>query len=450
MADYGSGTMGTIDHILGSRDEVFKPGPTADQDRIGNLDYYFQIDENTNKIEVKRKGFTNINDVKVGTYDENGKFSCRGEISGGYHQAECEYFTSKEGSKATIKQAKIVAKKDLQENGSTRTRGEPISADEAAEEANEIIPTNTGKDENTGDATKAVQPDREGTRNDFGTYMYPKNLGETTQDIIKFDMMKWEKPTTNADKEKFGFERGGFREVRSIGSVILPIPGGIKDSNKTQWGGEDLDALQMAAFNLAKESITGGAKGAAGALDDINQDVKNAMKGGANGLTSTIATAFAGAAIGKDFKTLSGRFTGQIMNPNMELLFGGPSLRPFSFSFLLAPRSKEEAKQVVQIIRFFKQGMAPIRSQANLFLKSPHTFQLQYKHRGAEHPYLNKFKECALKSCSINYTPEQSYSTYEDGVMTAYSMTLEFQELEPVYNDDYGNEGKDLPIEIGY
>jgi len=134
------------------------------------------------------------------------------------------------------------------------------------------------------------------------------------------------------------------------------------------------------------------------------------------------------------------RATGQVMNPNMELLFNGPKLRDFSFTFLLAPRSKDEAKNVIKIIRFFKQGMLPIRSKSNLFLKAPHTFQLKYNYKGEEeHPYLNSFKECALKSCDVNYTPENSYSTYTDSVMTAYSMTLAFGELEPIYNDDYGS-----------
>ena len=61
-------------------------------------------------------------------------------------------------------------------------------------------------------------------------------------------------------------------------------------------------------------------------------------------------------------------------------------------------------------------------------------------HGKDNHLYLNSFKECALKACNVNYTPEQSYSTYTDGVMTAYQMSLQFMELEPVYNDDYGKE----------
>ena len=100
---------------------------------------------------------------------------------------------------------------------------------------------------------------------------------------------------------------------------------------------------------------------------------------------------------------------------------------------------KKEALEVMKIIRLFKQAMAPIRSENMLFLKSPHTFRLKYMHKHETHPYLNSFKECALMSMTVNYTPEQSYSTYDDGVMTAYTMTLQFKELEAVFNDDYGS-----------
>ena len=277
--------------------------------------------------------------------------------------------------------------------------------------------------------------DKEGTRRNFGTFRYPENLGETTQDYIKIDMMKYEAAGLDITKDRAGLggEGNNGQERKSVGSVILPIPGGIKDSNKATWGGDNLNALEMAAASLALETIKEGKKGAAGELSSIAQNIKTDNQG----LKEATASAFTAAAIGKDFKSLMGRTTGQILNPNMELLFQSPSLRPFSFTFLLAPRTKSEAQQVIQIIRFFKQGMAPIRSEAHLFLKAPNTFQLQYKHRGENHPYLNKFKECALQNCEINYTPQNNYSTFEDGVMNAYEMTLSFQELTPIYNDDY-------------
>ena len=131
------------------------------------------------------------------------------------------------------------------------------------------------------------------------------------------------------------------------------------------------------------------------------------------------------------------RVEGQILNPNMELLFSNPALRQFNFSWKLAPRSSQEARTIIQIIRFFKQGMAPVREEPNLFLKAPNTWKLTYKHKTGDHKYLNRFKECAMLNCGIQYTPDGNYATFEDGVMTAYQMTLSFQELDPVYSDDY-------------
>jgi hypothetical protein len=46
-------------------------------------------------------------------------------------------------------------------------------------------------------------------------------------------------------------------------------------------------------------------------------------------------------------------------------------------------------------------------------------------------------KECALTSLTTDYTPENNYSTTRDGFMTSYRISMEFKELEPVFNDDY-------------
>ncbi len=151
---------------------------------------------------------------------------------------------------------------------------------------------------------------------------------------------------------------------------------------------------------------------------------------------------FAASAVGADPNSLLSRTQGMILNPNLELLFQGPSLRPFTFQFKMSPRSADEAKEIVKIIRFFKQGMAPIREESRLFLKTPHTFRIKYAQLGSqdESPFLNKFKECALLSCSVQYTPEGNYAPYEDGAMSSYQMSLQFKELEPVYNDEYDND----------
>ena len=95
---------------------------------------------------------------------------------------------------------------------------------------------------------------------------------------------------------------------------------------------------------------------------------------------------------------------------------------------------------VRQIIRAFKQAMSVKRSESSLLLKSPHTFAISYMTAGQKaHPYLNSFKECALTSCGVDYAPEGTYMTYDgnEKSMTAYSLSLSFQELEPIFDDEY-------------
>ena len=73
-----------------------------------------------------------------------------------------------------------------------------------------------------------------------------------------------------------------------------------------------------------------------------------------------------------------------------------------------------------------------------MFLKSPDVFRLQYIFKdGGQHPFLNKIKLCALQSLDVQYTPDGSYMTYDDGSMTSYNLQLNFSELNPIYDTDF-------------
>ena len=284
-----------------------------------------------------------------------------------------------------------------------------------------------------------------GTRESgFGSYVFPRSLrqGRDGQDFLKFDMLKYE--PRDFDDKSFSFKKRTDTNKRTIGTVILPIPGGLQDGVGVGYGDSRMTPVDQAKANIALTTVSEGVTAGISAAGQAAQNVAGAFGDNKKALAAVIAGMAAG---GQDLLT---RTTGAIANPNMELLFNGPELRTFSFQFLLAPRSQEEAKTIIQILRFFKQGMAPIRTKSRLFLKSPHTFQLSYRNsKGQDHKYLNKFKECALANFGVNYTPNGNYSTYEDGVMTAYQMTMTYRELNPIYNDDYGNSGS-LPQEIGF
>ena len=274
--------------------------------------------------------------------------------------------------------------------------------------------------------------------------VFPSALrGSTEHDVIKFTRLEYAPTGVSNAGSGFGSRsRKSIGDRKSLGTVVLPIPGGINDQNQAQWDTGSMNAGQQALAQIALKTIEDGFKEGANEVTDTLRKIG----GGKTDVRKALATTIAGSATG-DNAALLQRTSGQIINPNMELLFGNPQLRSFSFSFKLSARDEGEGATILKIIRFFKESMSPKKSASNLFLKSPDTFKLSYQQNGKEHKGLNRFKECALTSCGLEYTPDGNYATYSDGVMTSYQMTLAFGELEPIFQRDYKEFSNN---EIGY
>ena len=208
------------------------------------------------------------------------------------------------------------------------------------------------------------------------TTRYPIDIADTKQDIMQFDMLEYT-PSLSTDQKNFGSIQRPSASGEAIATTFLSVPGNIQDQNSANWGGGEMNPLQVEGLKLAYATISRGEKGAG----DYLSDAKKKLEDMGGEIKSGIAAYFAGQAVGVGQQALQ-RTSGAVLNPNLELLFNGPSLRPFTFNFLLAPRSEKESQAAVNVIRFFKVGMSPIRSKSNLFLKTPNTFRIKYLHRG--------------------------------------------------------------------
>ena len=330
-------------------------------------------------------------------------------------------------------------------------RGDFVTKSQETEEYNRAQgEPNKATETETGDSQVTTTSAPSSTRN-FGNLQYPKTIADG-QDVITFTAL------TYAVKKLEGFTFGGRERVgpggggggRSRGTVTLPIQSGIKDQNAAGWGEDTMTAMDIAKAGIALKTITGGAEGFGDSINELSKQLKDSGKDFEKFAASTFAEKAA------NVKGLLARTQGVVVNPNLELLFQKPSLRPFSFTFKLSARSKPEAEEIVKIIRFFKQNMAPQKgggsggTSANLFLKAPNTFQIHYLHLGKdEHPFIGRAKECAMTSFEVDYTPDGNYSTLKDGFMTSYTITMSLKELEPVFYEDYDD--PDIPVDaIGY
>lgn len=282
-----------------------------------------------------------------------------------------------------------------------------------------------------------------GVRQSYGNMKYPKDAKfMTEQDCIKFTMYRYKPKKVELTSDLGAFSGSNINKGSSMGTVMLPIQPSISDSNAVSWGENDMDAISAAASAAALAGIKGGGGGLAESADTATEGIKD-YKGD---IQKAIAASFAGSATGANQGFLT-RATGAVLNSNLELLFAGPSLRSFNFTFSMSARFKEEAEEIRKIIRFFKQGMSVKRSESALFLQTPNIFDIQYFYKNEEHKYINKIKTCALQNCVVNYTPAGNYATYDDGAMTQYDMTLTFGEIEPLFDDDYNELGEN---HIGY
>ena len=281
-----------------------------------------------------------------------------------------------------------------------------------------------------------------GTRNKFGNLKFPLTIGSTNMDVIKFSMLEFS--PRKVVKKGTASALGGRGENRNaIGTVVLPIPGAITDQNNADWGDGRINPLQLAGLEVAGQALSQGF-GAAGktaedmlsGLSQTSSQAKDALKG-----------VLQGAAVGISADEVLARTQGAVVNPNLELLFKGPTLRPFNFTFQMGARNDKESDEIMKILRFFKQGGSPQRTQAQYLVKAPHTFQIEYLHRGEDgeqNKYLNKIKECALLSVGVNYTPNNNYATFKNGAPVSIEMSLSFKELEPIFNDEYGESDGDV------
>ena len=314
---------------------------------------------------------------------------------------------------------------------------------------------------------------------------YPIDIDTNLQDYFEIQVFRYRPagrlPTLGSDTEeqkytdeKMGnysrrFNRQNLRLQDLQSTIQIPIPNSLKDMNAIGWGPEEISGLMGQLGGPTLEGLFGGGGENAGFEGGL---FRNVWKAGADTLEETkklfgpssglkqfrrraalnaVAKAASGIGVNIDVDQAITRINGTIVNPNMELLFNGPSLRAFSFVIRFTPRSPEESERIRMIIRVLKQHSAVKKNPisygdfdgvgTNFLLGTPDVFKLRYIKAKTQKDIkgLNKFKTCALQSVSVDYTGEAArFAAYnEDSQPVTTLVTLNFSELVPIYDEDY-------------
>ena len=359
-----------------------------------------------------------------------------------------------------------------------------INADTKAINGNE---SSTDTTEDSKNSTKTKENPMAGTgRKNYGVMVYPSFIQKSNQDKLKVTILEFSsrfaggKPTEGQKKRlidsnkpkrsdygtnrnergsylralrKYNANKGAKESVqqnngalsldnnkrieaskRTLGHITLPIPNGVSDQNRVDFTDGTMNVFQAGAAETALDTLMKGFKqGAETGADFVADFLTNPGTGAA------LANLITSSVLGLDNNELLARTSGSIFNNNLELLFKGPTLRPFTFQFQLSPRDGREARQVQKIIRAFKQSSAIQKTVGGMFLAAPNTYKLEFinGNTGRTHEFLPRIKECACTGVNVNYMPTNSYMTYEDSSMVAYTLQIGFKELIPVFNEDY-------------
>ena len=347
--------------------------------------------------------------------------------------------------------------------------------------------TEDSKVTNNNESTKGQQAPKSQRRG--GVLRYPLEALTGTTDYLQIDIIEFKRPPNqiirptgsgaNTLNRAVGRTTSGSLARKAVindGSILLQVPSQVQDSNSVQFGDSEMNTIAGAAAGAisgvmkeggqALSDSIQGKKGAGEAISDLVAKGKagaenmigntpgliNAAQTGLNAKLTSAALGVFGANVSTS--QLLARSTGQVFNPNLELLFDKPTLRSFRFSFKMTPRSLAESRQCRLIIRSFKQNMAPKANTegsgslggSSIFLKSPNIFELRYRKGNRDHPFLHKFKQCFLTDFSVNYTAEGTHTTYNDATPVSMTMDMTFKEIEPIYDVDY----KDSDNSVGF
>jgi len=271
-------------------------------------------------------------------------------------------------------------------------------------------------------------------------FTYPKNTNPGLPHYITFIAKRSYTSTTST--------RG-----QSNGSVVLYMP---PDALKTSYSQNigDIDARAAIGLHQAKGTGAGSAL-AGGDVGSAVSSIADVIRTGGKGMTAdTIANfaktgvkAAAAAAVSgvasSDMGQAVSRATGQIMNPHKAVVYQGPGgFRAFSYTFQLVPKSADEAKEIFNIVKFFKKRMHPgtgaggINEVSSVTLTYPDEFEIKYYVNGGlvdgSDPTSPLFKihNCFMESFATDYTTSSLVAFMDDDQPVTTTISMGFKETQ--------------------
>ena len=257
----------------------------------------------------------------------------------------------------------------------------------------------------------------------FAKYQRPVPFKVATYEVTLVVSM----PLPNELKDDVGADYS-TQSLESVGDILNGDIGGIAALGLRKAG-----ALTAAAVGAGAEAVSG-----SGAVGDAAADLVDPEK-----VTSAVQASL-----------------GLAPNPNQTVMFTGPHLRSFSFSWSFYPRSAQESQNIQNMIKSIRGRILPQASTGTgtAVLGYPDTVQINfYPWDKGSNPTQNgwsdnsiiKLKRAVVSDMAVNYVPMGAAAFFEGtNLPVGIQVGVTLMEIEYMLSSDYGVEGAKNLIEV--
>lgn len=234
-------------------------------------------------------------------------------------------------------------------------------------------------------------------------------------------------------------------------TVFLPLPDQLSDSTTVKYTETPLESVgdfinnpgeagRALAFRKMGTAIESGASGFAGAMATRGTGSSSAGDFMQKQISSIMPAEKINSAIQQDM--------GMAPNPNPSVMFQGPTLRTFAFSWSFYPKNAQESESISELIKKLKARALPTFNNwtNSSILNYPYMCQLNFfpwdkGGTGAFHWSNNsiiKIKKCFMDSVSVKYNPFGTPAFFEGtNLPISYQLTISFKEIEYMTGRDW-------------
>jgi hypothetical protein len=289
-----------------------------------------------------------------------------------------------------------------------------------------------------------------------GTIRYPRELQiDKDTDYVNIEFYSYVPPFStegfpsgDATSTISGYNQSVNSALKKEGPTIqLYMPEDVGVKYGANWADKNISNVgrsMLAATGGAMDFDLGAFTENTGKM--LNEGIGNAITKGTAAVTA-IQEALKKTNLDPSltFNDILGGVTGQILNPNTEVLYTGPTMRGFDLTFKMAPRNADEAMDIKNIITAFKYAILPKfnkdASEIRSFVGVPNIVDVTFKKGSDNHPFVTQYKPSAFTGFDVSYTPDGAWATYSDGSPVATTIGLSFKELKMLYAEEINQTG---------